>query len=555
MKITRSLLLLSFLFAVPGDDLPAQRVLRTTLGVQQAEHFGTTIADVGDIDRDGVPDLAIGAPDNDYAGIADRGTVRIVSGRTGAGIHWVTGPLRANARFGTAVAGLGDVTGDSVPDFAVGAPGDENERGSITVFSGSTRQSIARMIGTRSYARLGTSLARIGDWDGDGVDDLLAGAPGNGAASFPYGFVALYRMPGGQFGWEHVGSSFYAEVMATIGDTNGDGLDEVAIGSPRSSTWLPNQGYVEVLRTHGNHGYSWASSWLGQANQYLGNSLASAGDLTGDGIPEIACGAPGTSAATILQVNNSGGAYWRTVLSPDPSEAFGAVVTGAGDLNGDGVPELAVGAPNYDSLRGRVAVYDGATGGVLFQYTGGPGDYCGRALAALADVDGDGSVEFAIGRPRADDQNPDCGAVDLVFYAQPGSITSFGLPCAGSLGFPTLACSGSPTLGQTLTFRAGILWPRTGGFFLFGLSNTSANGTPLPLPLSGFGFIGCALFVSPDATTFVVSPATFPSYASRQLPVPHTLGLVGARFFGQYAGLDGLAGLVFTNAIDVRIGR
>jgi hypothetical protein len=260
--------------------------------------------------------------------------------------------------------------------------------------------------------------------------------------------------------------------MATIGDTNGDGLDEVAIGSPRSSTWLPNQGYVEVLRTHGNHGYSWASSWLGRANQYLGNSLASAGDLTGDGIPEIACGAPGTSAATILQVNNSGGAYWRTVLSPDPSEAFGAVVTGAGDLNGDGVPELAVGAPNYDSLRGRVAVYDGATGGV-----------------------------------------------------------------------------------QTLTFRAGILWPRTGGFFLFGLSNTNANGTPLPLPLSGFGFTGCTLFVSPDATTFVVSPATFPSYASRQLPVPHALGLVGARFFGQYAGLDGSAGLVFTNAIDVRIGR
>ena len=98
MQSTPRLPCLLAALAAAASPLAAQRVLQTCLGLQQAEHFGTTIVTVGDVDGDGTPDLAIGAPDSDY-GTAhpDRGTVRIVSGRTTAGFSVVArGPSRAS---------------------------------------------------------------------------------------------------------------------------------------------------------------------------------------------------------------------------------------------------------------------------------------------------------------------------------------------------------------------------------------------------------------------------------------------------------------------------
>src|SRR5262245_25972331 len=109
--------------AVAGAATPAtaQGILNGAGGAERSSQFGAAIAALSDVDGDGVADLVVGAPLED-AGLADRGVVRVFSGANGAVKRSLLGPA-ANARFGASVAGVGDVTGDGVPDFVVAAPG------------------------------------------------------------------------------------------------------------------------------------------------------------------------------------------------------------------------------------------------------------------------------------------------------------------------------------------------------------------------------------------------------------------------------------------------
>jgi hypothetical protein len=142
------------------------------------------LAGVGDIDGDGVPDLAAGAPYQNVAGQGDRGQVFLFSGASGARLLTLndTDP-QAGAYFGLALAGVGDVDGDGVPDLAVGAPNKEvagqDAQGQVFVFSGASGQLVLTLTkpSPQAQAQFGWTLAGVGDVDGDGVPDLAVGAP------------------------------------------------------------------------------------------------------------------------------------------------------------------------------------------------------------------------------------------------------------------------------------------------------------------------------------------------------------------------------------------
>jgi FG-GAP repeat protein len=155
------------------------------------QDFGYSVAGIGDVDGDGIHDLAIGGPEFRYLDPNTDGEVFVYSGATGAFLHEWSG-LGSNTFFGEALVETGDVTGDGISDLLVGAPGAsqlfDDVNGAIYLYSGATLQPIVYRLGDELFSKFGSSIASVGDVDGDGAADF--------AVATPYG--------GGQYGAVHL---------------------------------------------------------------------------------------------------------------------------------------------------------------------------------------------------------------------------------------------------------------------------------------------------------------------------------------------------------------
>jgi hypothetical protein len=148
------------------------------------DKLGKSAAMLGDLNGDGTPDFAAGAPGVTLGFSGNAGVVELHSGGTGALLRIVEEPVpQAAANFGSAVAGLGLVNGDSTPDFVASAPAakvdDFPRAGRMYAFSGKTGAPLWSEEGKAPGARLGQALANASDWDGDGVNDVAVGSPGD----------------------------------------------------------------------------------------------------------------------------------------------------------------------------------------------------------------------------------------------------------------------------------------------------------------------------------------------------------------------------------------
>ncbi|MAG56075.1 MAG: hypothetical protein CMJ83_07275 [Planctomycetes bacterium] len=152
-------------------------VFLTLDGQSAGDRFGAALASIQDVDGDNVGDLLVGAPFNSTANV--EGRVYLFSGATGAQI-WSQPGVQAQEHFGWSVAGLGDVDGDSVPDLIAGAP-DHNgplpDTGRACVCSGATGAVIWEVFGPQIYMKAGLDVDGTGDLNGNGVDDVLVGMP------------------------------------------------------------------------------------------------------------------------------------------------------------------------------------------------------------------------------------------------------------------------------------------------------------------------------------------------------------------------------------------
>lgn len=391
----------------PGTVLGEQKVATATGGFAGAldtnDHFGFALAALGDLDGDGVGELAVGAPDDDDGG-ANRGALWILfphpdgSVRAQAKVSSTQGglalPLRNADRFGSALATLGDLDGDGSVELAVGAPDDDDggvSAGALWVLSLGADggvlagHKISQWSGgfagpLASGGRFGGALARLSDLDGDGVPELAVGAssdpdggPGRGVLWVLYldelgGVKRATRLGSGvggaMEGLLHDGDRFGAS-LACLGDLDHDGSLELAVGADNDDDGGTNRGALWILSLASDASVSARrkiSSLAGldlHDNDFFGGSVAALGDVDGDRTPDLAVGAMldddgglNRGAVWVLFLDPEGGLESARCISATTgglvgplmgSGFFGSSLAALGDLNGDGMLDLAVG--------------------------------------------------------------------------------------------------------------------------------------------------------------------------------------------------------------------
>jgi hypothetical protein len=370
--------------------------------VQGADRLGWAVSGVGDVSGDTVPDFAAGAPD---AG-PDFGTgeVRVFSGADGLPVAALDGQLQGlqGAGFlGSTLGPAGDVDGDGTPDILAGAPSVSTASalpGYVVVFSGATAAVLLRVDGTSASERFGDAVASVGDVDGDDVPDVLVGAPG-GTGIFG-GSARLHSGADGALIRRHdpeTPNENFGDAVAALGDINGDGAGDYAIGAPRFGlgTGVQARGYVKV--------FSGADGGLlatvrGREGDQLGWKVAGPGDLNGDARPDVLASGIAIEGRGGIRGFSVAGGRARSVLSVVwPFEGnlpfFGTALAGVEDVTGDGLPDVAVGAEG----EGLVAVLAGRSGLPVFAHFAADADVAGDALASGGDMTGDGLPELVAG--------------------------------------------------------------------------------------------------------------------------------------------------------------
>jgi len=398
-------------------------------------HFGYALDVSGDVDGDGFPDLIAGVPYDDVTSLGWQlaGSVRVHAGRSGALLYHLDGPA-PYAHMGWSVAAVGDVDADGHDDFLAGAPVADpaglGDSGSALLYSGATGALLRRHDGLAQGDKLGWSVAKAGDVDGDGIPDYLLGAPDADPGGLPNaGSVFLHSGATGQLlrrwdgsqGGEYLGTS-----LAGGADLDGDGRPEVIAGAP-SARPGGRYGAGSVLVFSGASG-AVLHRFDGQADDvHLGASVAVAGDVDGDGVPDVVAGARGplwaTGVGSAFVYSGSSGRQIHQLLDPGADKHLGIAVATAGDVDGDGHADLLVGADSYALLAipvaGSASLFSGRSGTLLHRFEGQPGDSLGAAVAGGEDRNGDGRPELCLGSPGRDvNGHHDVGAV-LVYDFNP----------------------------------------------------------------------------------------------------------------------------------------
>ncbi|MDF1556107.1 MAG: FG-GAP-like repeat-containing protein, partial [Deferrisomatales bacterium] len=482
IAVTGRVLLYSYRLGKPGPEV----VSSVLAGDQGDARFGDAVGPAGDVNGDGYADVIVGAPYYDR-GQADEGAAFLFYGRktvlfaslpptlSPADADWTTESDQADAYLGSTVATAGDVNGDGYSDVIVGAPYYDVTKllplpsttlinaGRAWVFHGAAdgpTDSGAWASSGTAGAHFATSLASAGDVNGDGFADIIVGAPGYDVDANSEGAVFVYHGASGRpsptHAWwahaDHRGSEFGLSV-ASAGDVNGDGYDDVIVGSPSfenledlepqqdneggafvyfgSATGL-DQGGMRPEGTPDNadwryFGDEFPGGWGNDIR--FGYSVAGAGDVNGDGFADVVVGAlfrevcveaagfPRYGAAMLFLGSATGPGTgplpaWFGTHTEDCAASFydqiqyGFSVAGAGDVNGDGYSDLVIGAPGFvkaalpgsEDIGGKAFVYLGSATGPGEQVWVGEGHpLFGISVAGAGDLNGDGRSDVAIG--------------------------------------------------------------------------------------------------------------------------------------------------------------
>ena len=439
---------------------------------QAASQLGFSVSSAGDVNGDGYDDVIVSAPgSNSYAGAA----YVIYGNAAGAGVSLVNGTIApslgfkiggaSSSTFGYSVSAAGDVNGDGFADVIVGATG--GNMAYVVYGSASAPSAAALDFSTTTLAssngfsikgvtavptNFGSSVSSAGDVNGDGLADLMVGAPGTSNASYIiYGKTNAANLdlsagtiaPSDGYKITGIANTYFGLRTSNAGDVNGDGLADQIIGAYNQSS-AAGAAYIIYGNSTGTgfdaNGVMNASTGYiitGGGGNYLGESVSSAGDVNGDGLADVIVGGEGMNAAYVVYGNASRTSLDLSGGNIAPSNgykiigqsgtAFGYSVSSAGDVNGDGLGDVIVGAISAGTggtAGAAYVVYGNATGATVDISTGAIAASNGFRLATTltagrfgyfvsnaGDINGDGLSDLIIGAPTT---NTSAGAYYIV---------------------------------------------------------------------------------------------------------------------------------------------
>jgi len=494
--------------------------------LSDGDHFGESVAGIGDLNNDGVEDIAVGADSDDTGGGA-RGAVYILFMKTdgtvdstkklSSGSNGIP-TLTDGDQFGKDIVNVGDLNNDGIDDLAVGAMRDDtggDARGTIHILfmktDGTVDSSVKIAHETNGGPTLsnsdefGVSVGIIGDLNNDGEVDLIVGAyqddtgtgsdlgavyvinlktistDGNGKVS------SSLKVASGTNGGPSLTTLDGFGISATrIGDLNNDGTYNIAVGAFRDDTGTTNRGAIYILNmtTTGTvskltkiaEGTNGGPSSLTNDDNF-GNSVANIGDLDNDGNEDLVVGAytddtggANLGAIYILFMNADGTAKSTAKIADDTNGGpslidqaqLGIGVEGIGDLNNDGIEDIAAGVFIDDtggSGRGAFYIFNMTTTGTASSFVkiadstnGGPsltdGDKFGKSVTNIGDLNNDGVNDLVVSALEDDTGGTDRGAVYVLFMGTDGRASSTVKIASGTNGGPTLVDGGK--FGQSV---------------------------------------------------------------------------------------------------------
>lgn len=363
---------------------PATTIQGNTASIR----FGYAVASAGDVNNDGYSDVMVGAP-LFTNGQTNEGRVSIYLG-SAAGVNPVAATTiesnLASAQLGTSVSGAGDINNDGYDDIIAGANGYTNGQsgeGAVYVYLGSAAgintATVVKLESNQSGASLGTSVARAGDVNQDGYDDIISGARdydnvelGEGGAYIFHGGAAGITTTPARILESNFASAAFGSAVTGAGDVNNDGYDDVAVGASTYSNGQASEGkiYVYLGSATGIPATAIASFESNQVSALLGLDITGGGDLNNDGYDDIIAGAASydnvqtDEGRIFIFQGNAAGINTTTVVTAESNQAsanLGCAI-GMGDFNNDNFCDAIVGVYLYDS--------DLSDEGAIFMYKG-----------------------------------------------------------------------------------------------------------------------------------------------------------------------------------------
>ncbi len=347
-------------------------LIRTIPAPVDALEFGSSLHLADDMSGDGVPDLMVGAENSLVAGLAV-GKTYLIDTSTGSVIREWSGSAVGDA-FGRQVSSIADINSNGFPEAVIAAPGTDSggllDSGAVVVFDGNTGVELLRVDGTHLSGWFGSSLVGLNDLDGDGLADFAAGSIYDAGMGVQVGAFGTYSSASGLELLRYTGNDTNEQFAATLaagGDCDGDGIEDILVGAPGSlyegrvylysgaSGVGAETGILAKIENEGDHDFGYA--------------VARADDLDLDGIADLFIGAPSAedlgveTGAVVVCLSK----VFLTADSPTFSSAAGGTITYSMDFPPDTTGGSAV--LNYQLLASAVGTGPTALGGFVIPLT------------------------------------------------------------------------------------------------------------------------------------------------------------------------------------------
>lgn len=383
-------------------DLDCDLILN---GEGKENYFSSSISCAEDINKDGYDDFIIGA--HGYNSMKGKAYVYF-GNKDITNLNYIELLPSGDSRlFGTSVSSAGDLNGDGYDDLLVGLQ--ISTKGAAYIYyGGESLSNVPTIIRNEEgdYNYFGIALSSIGDINNDGFDDICIGNPtylsGIGKAYIYLGGETISNTPNFILNGQSINDNF-SNCISKIGDVNNDGFDDFIIGSPN---YYDQKGKVDIYLCGITTNNITTVEIFGEGIQNkFGNSAASLGDVNNDGFDDILIGAKNYDSNKGSAYLYYGGSYVDNIfdaifVGEYTQDYFGSIISGVGDVNGDGYNDIFIGSPNYSGEKGKGYLYYGGSSVdniADLVFTGNNfNDYFCSSASGVGDINGDGYDDLAI---------------------------------------------------------------------------------------------------------------------------------------------------------------